>query len=79
MSTTTQESAPTVTVNGTTYPVSDLSPAARTQLLHIQAVDVEINRLKVQLGIAQTARQAYLRLLDASLPKTASASSDTAA
>jgi hypothetical protein len=63
--------SPTVTINGKTYSAADLSPEARSLVLHIQAVDVEINRLKMQMNIAQTARRAYLNALTQALPDAA--------
>ena len=57
-----------VTVNGKTYLVADLSEAAKTQLVNIQAAESEINRLQVQIALAQTARNAYHQVLRAALP-----------
>ena len=61
-------STATVTINGKSYRVADLSEAARIQVLNIQAVDGEINRLKLQMAIARTARKTYLDALQAALP-----------
>lgn len=62
-----------VTINGTTYPFASLSDAARGHVASIQAVDVEIARLQVRLGIAQTARNAYVGALTAALSAAAEA------
>jgi len=59
---------PVITVNGKKYLVADLAEEAKTQLVNIQAADAEINRLQVQLAIAQTARNAYQQALIAALP-----------
>ncbi|NMW21248.1 MAG: hypothetical protein HKK67_06380 [Chlorobiaceae bacterium] len=59
---------PAITVNGKKYLVADLAEEAKTQLVNIQAADAEINRLQVQLAIAQTARNAYQQALIAALP-----------
>lgn len=48
-----------VTLNGTRYTSSKLPQEALMQLGNIQVVDIEIARLQQQLGIAQTARNAY--------------------
>lgn len=64
-----------ITVNGNTYAISSLSDAARTQIANIQAVDAELARLQVQIGIARTARNAYAAALTAALP-AAEASAD---
>lgn len=57
-----------ITFNGKTYPGADLSEAARIQVSNIQVVDAEIAQLQRQLAIAQTARNAYVGALAASLP-----------
>lgn len=59
---------PTVTINGKPYAVSELSDAARAQVINIQAVDAEINRLKMQMNIAQTARRVFIHALNGALP-----------
>ena len=60
-----------ITINGTTYAFASLSDAARGHVASIQAVDAEIARLQLQMGIAQTARNAYVGALAASLPAAA--------
>lgn len=62
-----------ITINGTTYAFSTLSDAARGHVASIQAVDGEIARLQLRIGIAQTARNAYVNALAASLPAEAPA------
>ena len=57
-----------ITINGTTYAFASLSDVARGHVASIQAVDAEIARLQLQMGIAQTARNAYVGALTASLP-----------
>lgn len=57
-----------ITINGTTYAFASLSDAARGHVASIQAVDAEIARLQVRMGIAQTARNAYVGALAAALP-----------
>ncbi|AFU44365.1 hypothetical protein C380_03200 [Acidovorax sp. KKS102] len=57
-----------LTFNGNEYSVAALSEAARVQITNIQAVDAEIARLQLQLGIAQTARSAYVGALSAAMP-----------
>lgn len=60
-----------ITINGTTYAFSSLSDAARGHVASIQAVDAEIARLQLRMGIAQTARNAYVGVLTAALPAAA--------
>jgi len=57
-----------ITVNGTTFALASLNDAARAHVASIQAVDAEIARLQLQLGIARTARNAYVGALMGSLP-----------
>ena len=58
---------PTLTLNGKDYDVNKLSEAARAQVVNIQVVDAEINRLQQQLAIGQTARNAYVAALMAAV------------
>jgi hypothetical protein len=44
--------------------LDDLSDTAKSQIVNIQVVDGEIARLKQQLAIMQTARNAYGKALD---------------
>jgi hypothetical protein len=59
---------PTLTHNGKTFKVSELSVEAQTQLINVQAAENEIKRLQIQLAIAQTAHSAYEQALIMSLP-----------
>lgn len=52
-----------ITLNGTTYTVADLSEAARSQVQNIQIAEAELLRLQQQMGIIQTARNAYVNAL----------------
>ena len=58
---------PPLTLNGKDYDVNQLSEAARAQVTNIQVVDTEISRLQQQLAIAQTARNAYVAALMATV------------
>lgn len=66
--TTTSAQVPTLDFEGKKYPISSLSEQARVQIGNIQVADQEVARLRVQLGLAQTARAAYLQALRAQLP-----------
>lgn len=57
-----------VTINGNSYALASLTDAARAHVASIQAVDAELARLQLQIGIARTARNAYVNALVASLP-----------
>lgn len=58
----------TVMIDGTEYNVADLSENARNQVVNLRVTDAEIEKLKQQLAIYQTARTAYARALSAELP-----------
>ena len=63
------EQQTTVTIDGTEYSVTDLSEGARNQVVNLRVTDGEIDRLKQQLAIYQTARTAYANALKAELPE----------
>ena len=59
----------TITIDGTEYNVADLSDNAQNQVVNLRVTDAEIEKLKQQLAIYQTARTAYARALSEELPK----------
>lgn len=59
---------PTLEIDGKKYPIDSLSDQAKAQIDNVRVTDQEIARLQVQLGIAQTARSAYLQVLKTQLP-----------
>jgi hypothetical protein len=61
---------PTIKINDKQYDTDALSDSAKAQLTSLQVTDQEIQRLNIQLAIAQTARNAYARALNELLPKT---------
>jgi len=64
------EKPQTITIDGTEYNVADLSDNAKAQVTNLRVTDAEIEKLKQQLAIYQTARTAYARALGEELPKT---------
>ena len=60
----------TLTIDGTEYNVADLSENAQNQVVNLRVTDAEIEKLKQQLAIYQTAPTAYARALGEQLPKT---------
>lgn len=52
-----------IKIDGKDHDTEQMSEAARTQLLHLQAVDLEIQRMSMQVAIFQTAKAAYLNAL----------------
>jgi hypothetical protein len=61
---------PTIKIDGKDYELENLSAEAKAQLVSLQSTDMEIQRLNIQLAIAQTARNAYARALQQLLPNT---------
>lgn len=59
----------TITIDGTEYNAADLSDNAKAQVTNLRVTDAEIEKLKQQLAIYQTARTAYARALSEELPK----------
>lgn len=57
----------TITIDGKSYAVADLTDAAKAQIQNLAAVDKEIAQLNTQLAIAQTARASYGSALKAEL------------
>ena len=60
---------PIITIDGVEYNVNDLSNNAKAQVTNLRVTDAEIEKLKQQLAIYQTARTAYARALSEELPK----------
>ena len=60
---------PNIKIDNQDYDLDTLSAEAKGQLISLQATEAEIQRLNIQLAIAQTARVAYANALRESLPK----------
>lgn len=60
---------PTIKIDNKEYDLDKLTDAAKAQLTSLQVADQEIQRLHIQLAIAQTARNAYAKALQEQLPK----------
>jgi len=61
----------TVTIDDIAYDEDDLSNEAKEQLGSMQVCDQRIAALQTDLGITQTARNAYANALNGLLPKAA--------
>lgn len=61
----------TVKINDKEYQLADLSAEAKAQLTNLRVCDAELQRLKAQIAITETAKAAYGRALEAALPKVA--------
>ena len=59
----------TIKIDGKDYDTDKMSAQARAQLTSLQVTDAEIQRLQIQLAIAQTARSAYAKALQDELAK----------
>ena len=59
----------TIKINGQEYKLADLSEEAKVQLTNLRVCDTELQRLKAQIAITETAKAAYARALEAALPK----------
>lgn len=58
---------PVIKIDGREYDTDHLSDDAKKQLASIQYVDRKINELKAETAAMQTARNAYAKVLSASL------------
>lgn len=67
----TEQKMKTVKINDVEYNLDELSDKAKGNLISLKITDREIDRLKQLLAIAQTARNAYAKVLDDELPKKA--------
>ena len=61
---------PKVTIDEKDYLIEDLSDDAKAQLSSLNIVDQKIVNLQQEIGIMQTARNAYANALATALPKT---------
>lgn len=59
---------PTIKIDDKDYDLDSLSQEAKAQLASIQFVEQELARLQMRAAALQTARNAYLQGLKASLP-----------
>jgi hypothetical protein len=59
----------TVTIDDIEYDLDKLSVEAKNQLVSLQFVDQELQKLNAQAAVLQTARMAYAEALKEALPK----------
>ena len=62
---------PTIKIDDNDYEVDDLSEDAKRQLLSLQFVDAELQRINAQAAVLQTARVAYSKALTEALASIA--------
>ena len=53
----------TIKIDDKTYDVDDLSEESKAQVLSLNFVDAELNRLQLKVAAMQTARNAYANAL----------------
>jgi hypothetical protein len=58
-----------ITVDGTEYNTEDLTDNAKAQLASLQFLEVQMQKLKNEISVYQTARAAYAAALKAELEK----------
>lgn len=51
------------------YDLKSFSDVAKAQLMHLQAAELEIHRLNMQIAIFQTAKTSYINALKQELEK----------
>jgi len=59
---------PTIKIDNRDYDLDSLSDDTKAQLQSLRFVDTELQRLQAQTAVLQTARMAYVKALQASLP-----------
>jgi hypothetical protein len=60
---------PKITVDGIDYNTEDLSDNGKAQLASLQFLEVQLNKLKSEIAVYQTAKNAYVTALKAELEK----------
>ena len=64
---------PKITVDGTEYDTEGLSDNGKAQLASLQFLEVQMQKLKNEIAVYQTARKAYGAALKAEMDKTETA------
>ncbi len=65
---------PNITVDGIEYNTEDLSDNGKAQLASLQFLEVQMQKLKNEIAIFQTAKNSYIAALKAELDKDQSSS-----
>lgn len=60
---------PKITVDGIEYNSEDLSDNGKAQLASLQFLEVQMNKIKSEIAVYQTARNSYVAALTAELEK----------
>jgi len=60
---------PKITVDGIEYNTEDLSDNGKAQLASLQFLEVQMNKIKSEITVYQTARNSYIAALKTELEK----------
>ena len=60
---------PKITVDGIEYNTEDLSENGKAQFASLQFLEVQMNKIKSEIAVYQTAKNAYVTALKAELEK----------
>jgi len=60
---------PKITVDGIEYNTEDLSDNGKAQLASLQFLEVQMNKIKSEIAVYQTARNSYVAALKTELKK----------
>ena len=58
---------PNIKINDKDYDLDKASDAAKAQLFHLQAIEVEVNRMNTLIAILQTSKASYVKALQQEL------------
>ena len=61
---------PKITVDGIEYNTEDLTDNGKAQLASLQFLEVQLNKIKSEIAVYQTAKNAYVAALKEELEKT---------
>jgi hypothetical protein len=59
-----------IKINDNEFDADKLTETAKAQIVHLKSIELEIERLRMQQAIYQTAHAAYLRSLEAEVTKS---------
>lgn len=59
---------PKITIDNVEYNTEDLTENGKAQLASLQFLEVQMNKIKSEIAVYQTARNAYVEALKAELP-----------
>ena len=66
---TTETEQPIITIDGVEYALNDLTENAKAQIINIQFIDAQLQQLRNELAVSDTARIGYTTALKTELGK----------